>query len=308
MKQIKKRKTILIVPSQARSVKAFRVRFSIGLLFIIIVLTGFFGFFIPFNNVTLDVAKQNQKRNLAEQNRLLSKNLDSSLVLLRDLRDQISLIEEKRDATQKITGLPDDLVDNQSLHQSEPQFNMTTDQLLEYLSEKKAVYQSLIFEISEENNVFERIPVIKPIPNSTVITRRYGMARDPFTGKQKMHHGIDFAGEIGTPVIATASGVVSRVENDPIWGRKITINHRRGYRTVYAHLGSVSVGRGRRVQRGDVIGTIGLSGLTTGPHVHYEILKNNKQVNPEDYFFPQVDIALDEVVIAEELLKEETES
>ena len=138
-------------------------------------------------------------------------------------------------------------------------------------------------------NVFDTIPVIPPVASgSYVISRRYGMDRDPFTGQQKMHYGTDFAAELGVPVNATAAGVVARVESDPLWGRRVTIAHGRSFRTVYAHLGTVRVAQGKAVKRGEEIGTVGMSGLTTGTHVHYEIWHRDRAVNPEEYLFPMM--------------------
>ena len=77
-----------------------------------------------------------------------------------------------------------------------------------------------------------------------------------------------------------------RVEKDAVWGNRIVIAHADSISTVYAHLGTVSTASGRTVKRGEVIGTIGYSGLTTGPHVHYEILKNGVAVDPESFFYP----------------------
>jgi murein DD-endopeptidase MepM/ murein hydrolase activator NlpD len=111
--------------------------------------------------------------------------------------------------------------------------------------------------------------------------------KDPFTGDLKDHKGIDFSAKRGTPVIATASGVVDLVENHKYWGNRIRIKHRYGFSSVYAHLGTVNVRMDQKVKKGDEIGTIGLSGLTIGPHLHYEIRRHGTLIDPENYFFPE---------------------
>ena len=107
--------------------------------------------------------------------------------------------------------------------------------------------------------------------------------------KEKRHQGIDFVALPGTPVCATASGNVRSVENDPIWGNRVIIEHAAGFSTVYAHLGSIQVVLGDQVKRGRQIGTVGQSGITTEPHVHYEVRRNGEAMDPEDLFFPTID-------------------
>ncbi|MDG5815990.1 M23 family metallopeptidase [Chitinispirillales bacterium ANBcel5] len=286
-----KKRTILFVPSQGKSIKAFRVRLPVAILLICIITIGISGFFIPFNQFSYSAAEQNEKKNLKEQNEHLFQNIVSTVKLLHNLRDQVNSLDHMKGEMAEISEFPEEL---SAIRRGEHFLNpadMSSGVLLVYLSEREKFIRQFASLFSESDNVFEEIPVIKPVGTNTVVTRMYGVARDPFSSEKKMHYGIDFAGEIGTPVISTADGVVSRIENDPIWGRRIIINHGRNFRTVYAHLGSVTVGRGRRVKRGDQIGTIGLSGLTTGPHVHYEVWRNNRPVDPEDYFFPQLKTA-----------------
>jgi murein DD-endopeptidase MepM/ murein hydrolase activator NlpD len=109
---------------------------------------------------------------------------------------------------------------------------------------------------------------------------------DPFTSEKKMHYGLDYVAEEGTPVIATATGTVTRIENNPVWGIVIEISFGYEYRAVYAHLGSYLVSKGRTVKRGQIIGTIGMSGLSTGPHLHYEVLREGVRINPQEILFP----------------------
>jgi murein DD-endopeptidase MepM/ murein hydrolase activator NlpD len=135
-------------------------------------------------------------------------------------------------------------------------------------------------------NPFDSIPVCRPVPASAAVSVAFGQTRDPFTNKNKWHYGIDFAAPEKTPVFAAASGQVIKSENDQVWGKRVIIDHRNGFTTVYAHLGKALVAKGRRVKRGEVIGEIGYSGLTTGPHVHYEIRNNSVAVDPEKFFFP----------------------
>ncbi|QOL25895.1 peptidoglycan DD-metalloendopeptidase family protein [Thalassotalea sp. LPB0316] len=113
----------------------------------------------------------------------------------------------------------------------------------------------------------------------------FGTRKDPFTGMPAHHKGIDFAGKEGAPVIATASGVVSWSGERYGYGNLIEINHGNGMKTRYGHNKTLLVAVGDVVNKGDVIAKMGSTGRSTGPHVHYEILRNNKQINPIKYVY-----------------------
>ncbi len=108
----------------------------------------------------------------------------------------------------------------------------------------------------------------------------YGMRKDPFNGKPAMHKGVDFAGKEGAAVIATASGVVSWADNRYGYGQMVEINHGDGLKTRYGHNQKLLVKVGDVVTKGQVVALMGSTGRSTGPHVHYEILQNNVQINP----------------------------
>ena len=135
---------------------------------------------------------------------------------------------------------------------------------------------------SNNNNT----PDISPIMEGTSfkITSGYGERIHPVTKEKTFHHGIDLAAQTGSPVVATANGFVTRVvffENT--YGKLIEIDHRNSYITRYTQLSEYAVKEGDQVQKGDVIGYVGQSGLSTGPHLHYEVFKDGKNVNPQDY-------------------------
>lgn len=111
----------------------------------------------------------------------------------------------------------------------------------------------------------------------------FGMRKDPFTGRKKMHKGVDVAGKSGSSVLATADGVVIRVEKQTGYGKLIEIDHGYKLSTRYGHNKSISVKVGDIVKQGQVIATMGSTGRSTGPHVHYEVLRSGKQVNPNKY-------------------------
>ncbi|MFW6245087.1 MAG: peptidoglycan DD-metalloendopeptidase family protein [Fibrobacterota bacterium] len=286
-----KKRTILIVPPRGMRIKAFHVRFSVVVLVISVVLIGFVGYLIPFNSFTINVQEQNQKKNLAEQNKQLLQNIVATLRLLNSLQEQVDRLEVKQKNIKELAGLPEDAPAVSKQKEIDP-VEMGPSALLLYITEREKFITGFTSALNEKENLFNIVPVCRPVPaGKTIVSKRFGPARDPFTGKKKMHYGVDFAGENGIPVFAAASGTVSLVENDPVWGKRIAIKHGKGFKTVYAHLGSTKVRRGGSVKKGDVIGTIGLSGLTTGPHVHYEVWHKDRAVNPEEYFFPETVLA-----------------
>ena len=111
----------------------------------------------------------------------------------------------------------------------------------------------------------------------------YGYRVDPFSGKKAWHAGVDFAGKEGSEVVAVASGVVTHAGKRYGYGKMVEITHSDGYVTRYGHHKNVTVAVGQLVKKGEVIGHMGSSGRSTGPHVHFEVLKNGRQVNPERY-------------------------
>jgi len=114
------------------------------------------------------------------------------------------------------------------------------------------------------------------------ITSGFGMRQHPVLGFTRMHQGVDFAAPTGTPVVAAADGTVSSVGPRSTYGRTVTLSHQGGTETLYAHLSSFAPGLapGQRVRQGQMIGRVGSTGLSSGPHLHYEILRDGRQVNP----------------------------
>jgi murein DD-endopeptidase MepM/ murein hydrolase activator NlpD len=124
-------------------------------------------------------------------------------------------------------------------------------------------------------------PAIWPVMGH--ITDSFGERLDPFSGEGAFHTGVDVASDYGAPVHATADGIVTIAENHAGYGRLVVIDHGFGITTWYAHLSSFSAVVGARIKRGEVVGYTGISGRSTGPHVHYEVRLNNAPVNPWRY-------------------------
>lgn len=124
-------------------------------------------------------------------------------------------------------------------------------------------------------------PTIAPVIG--VITDGFGNRRDPFTGLRAYHDGLDLSARRGTPIVAPADGVVVFAGRKGGMGRMIRVSHGFGFQTVYGHLDSIQVEPGQDVRRGEEIGTVGNTGRSTGPHLHYEVVKDGRAVNPLYY-------------------------
>lgn len=129
----------------------------------------------------------------------------------------------------------------------------------------------------------EKAPFAIPVKNAYRFTSGFGYRRDPKTGGRRLHQGVDFAGPVGTPLYATADGVVTHSGWSSGYGRLVKIQHEFGIETRYAHMSKINVKSGQRVSRGDRIGDMGASGRVTGPHLHYEVRIGGKAVNPMTY-------------------------
>lgn len=129
----------------------------------------------------------------------------------------------------------------------------------------------------------EHLPTAPPLPGSPVFASNFGVRLDPFTHAPARHEGLDFGATAGTPILATAAGVVRRVASDRDYGNVVDIDHGNGYLTRYAHARAISVKPGQRVSRGTQIGTVGSTGRSTAPHLHYEIRLHNQPQNPLHY-------------------------
>ncbi len=167
-----------------------------------------------------------------------------------------------------------------------------TTERLEVLIKQTVVQSRSLDEIeklaSNRAELIKAIPSIQPIKNEDLkrIASGFGKRRDPFTKLWRQHNGIDFTAKKGTPVYATGDGIIKRADNRSSgYGRHIRIDHGHGYVSLYAHLDGYNVRRGQRVKRGEIIGFVGNTGRSAGAHLHYEIFKDKKHINPINFYY-----------------------
>ncbi len=143
-------------------------------------------------------------------------------------------------------------------------------------------------EYFDENGKGMTKSLMKTPINGARLSSSYGMRKHPILGYNKMHKGVDFAAPTGTPIFAAGNGVIEFAGRNGGYGKYIRIRHDSTYKTAYAHLSSYKKGiySGARVKQGDIIGYVGSTGRSTGPHLHYEIIVNGKQINPATLKLP----------------------
>ena len=162
------------------------------------------------------------------------------------------------------------------------------DQLTKQLYLQSKSFDEVIDLAKNKSNMLASIPAIQPVANKDLkrMASGYGYRIHPIYKTRKMHYGMDFSAKTGTEIYATGDGVVSKIKRSKRgYGNYVKINHGFGYETLYAHMSKYIVKRGQKVKRGEVIGYVGNSGISTAPHLHYEVRKDNKKINPMNFYY-----------------------
>lgn len=156
------------------------------------------------------------------------------------------------------------------------------------MASQKKSYQELNGLLNNKEKLLAATPAIQPVSNKDLnrIASGFGYRIDPIYKTIKMHAGLDFTAPQGTPIYATAEGVVTTAANTGNgYGNHVVINHGYGYETLYGHMVRIKTRAGQRVKRGDLIGYVGSTGKSTGPHCHYEVHKNGQKLDPVYFFY-----------------------
>ncbi|NBC82145.1 MAG: peptidoglycan DD-metalloendopeptidase family protein [Bacteroidetes bacterium] len=156
------------------------------------------------------------------------------------------------------------------------------------LSIQEKSHHEILNALEDKKELQLSMPAIQPVSVNDLISisSHFGVRYHPIHGKFLMHDGTDFTGDIGTPIYATGKGKVVEVKHAVTgYGNEVMIDHGFGFKTRYAHLHEILVEEGQLVNRGDLIAKLGNTGNSTGPHLHYEVILNNKNVDPINYFY-----------------------
>lgn len=281
---------LVIVPPKGTRLPLMRIRVSLIVVLGVCAVAGFVGYFIPIDTLSVDAVEQNQRRSLVNQNTMLLRRVRALRESVDTLSSMTAALQSRASQVQALTQF--DTTQPVKLRpkpRTTPAAQAQAD--VAQVTAHCVSLASVIAALQQDSLLFSEIPVVRPIVGDALLSTRFGQARSPFTGRMVYHYGLDIVAPKGTPVIATAAGTVVSVQQDPQWGLRVRIRHAYGFTTVYAHLGSARVGSGRSVKKGEEIGTVGMSGVSTGPHVHYETLQGETPINPEVLFFPDLDEA-----------------
>jgi murein DD-endopeptidase MepM/ murein hydrolase activator NlpD len=156
--------------------------------------------------------------------------------------------------------------------------SMTIDEINELINLDLENYDQLMKEIEQQMDFAESKPDL--VPHKGHITSYFGYRQNPVTGIYTMHDGIDISGDVGDSIVASGSGIVTYAGWNDNYGKMIIVSHGYGYESVYAHNSKLLVDKGDTVKKGQVIAELGNTGRSTGPHVHFEIHKDNQKINP----------------------------
>jgi murein DD-endopeptidase MepM/ murein hydrolase activator NlpD len=183
------------------------------------------------------------------------------------------------------------------------------DKLTKRLYIQSKSFDDVVKMARNKQQLINSIPAIMPINNKFLrhAPSGFGWRTHPIYKSSEFHPGMDFASPEGTPIYATGDGVVERADNTAHgYGNHVVLNHGYGYQTLYGHMSKIATSIGKKVKRGELIGYVGSTGLSTAPHVHYEVIKNGGKVNPINFYYN--DLSPEEYQIMLELSSKSTQS
>ena len=262
-------------------------------------LIAFFGF-IGFSQFLMSPKERTQKReleNLKLHYELLSKRMEESSNVLSELQTRDNNIyrtyfeaspipEEQRKAG---FGGVNRYKHLEGFDNTGMVTNVTKN--LDVLSKQMVVQSKSLDEIvslaKEKESMLASIPAIQPVKNQDLkrMASGYGMRMHPILKTRRMHNGMDFTSPRGTPIFASGNGKIKKAHRSSSFGKVVYIDHGYGYETIYAHMSKITAKKGQLVKRGDIIGYVGNTGRSMAPHLHYEVHKNGRPVNPIYYYY-----------------------
>ncbi len=235
------------------------------------------------------------RRHLSEENRALRSRVGQLDEDLKGLRGDLTHLEDQKVNALMISGV--EYMDGEKRSKTSSLFsffhgrNRSSIDVGESLRRAKiisAYFDTTLRLLHDQGQLVESLPTSYPVSAEAIITREFGYSPDPFTGRKALHAGVDFSLRAGAPVFASGGGTVEMADKDLLWGNCVKIDHGRGVESFYAHLQDVMVKRGQKVARGEAIGTMGMSGVASGVHLHYELTVHNAKADPMNYFLPEL--------------------
>ena len=272
-----------------------------ALLFVLLGVSGYFVTLLILGTPESVDDLRSENARLQSQYAVLSQRLDEAMGVMEDIRERDDNLYRVMFMAEPVSN---DIrnVNYASTNRYEAYEDMdnaelviATTQKMDQLSRQLYIQSKSFDEVVDfyrnHEDMLVHLPAIQPVANKDLkrTASGYGYRIHPIYQTRIFHKGMDFACDIGTPVYATADGVVKNARYERGYGYIVTIDHGYGYETRYAHLKSMNVKRGQHVVRGETIALSGNSGRSTGPHVHYEVLLRGNPVNPAYYYFMDLD-------------------
>ena len=267
--------------------------FALALVFVIV--------FLNFYETPKTKRLKRENKQLASQYELMSKDLDKVEAVLTDLQQRDDNIyrvifeAEPIPSSVRDAGFGGVNKYSQLEDMSNSALVIATAKKLDVISKQAYIQSKSYDEVMKmalnKEKMLAALPAIQPITNKDLkrTSSGWGYRMHPIYKVRKMHWGLDFTAPIGTPIYATGDGTVTEVQGSKRsrvgLGLHVKIDHGYGYETVYGHMNEFNVKRGQKVKRGDIIGYVGNTGGSTAPHVHYEVHKDGRKVNPAYYVF-----------------------
>lgn len=286
-----KRYSVLLIPEGSDQVRRLSIKRSYlgGLLALLICLMTGAGWIV--GDYLRVLGTQAELTQLRQSTTTQENELQQLSAELTDMRRQMVLLSQN-DAklrtlarldppvTEGLTGMGGPYGDEESVDLADIQYQI--DRLRAQIDLQRTSQETIHGILNDKHSLAASTPMGVPVKGWT--TSAFGYRKDPFTGKRKFHHGYDIAARTGTPIYATADGVVRRIIDQPGYGKTVEIDHGYGYRTRFAHNSRIYVKKGQRVKRYQKIAAVGNTGRSTGPHLHYEVILDGVPVNPKKYF------------------------
>jgi len=299
---LKRKLTLMVVPDSQGIARQISVPVALlysAVLFILIVL--FVGFFFAAQYFSHRVSEVEVQKLRTENERLHDK-YEQMRWDLAEVDSRYKDLVNKEIAIRTIFDLPEISTEERQLGIGGPESKtlavMSTNEKFAFKTEQEVdrLLRLSTFEIEKYAEVEQDLTGLKDRlahtpsiwPVKGWLSRGFGMKHDPFTGYKQMHRGLDIANRVGTPIMAPADGRVTQVGTVGNMGKMITIDHGYGFVTRYGHLSTTIAKRGDRVKRGDVIAMMGSTGYSTGPHLHYEVWRNGKALNPMSFILNEL--------------------
>lgn len=233
------------------------------------------------------------RRKLGQENGALEHRVGKLDQDMRGLRSDLARLEEQKVNALMLSGV--EYMEGEKRHKSSRllsffhAFGTRQPDVTASLMRARAIsayLDSTLGLLQSKTELVGSLPTALPVAPTAIPTREFGYSPDPFTGRKALHAGVDFSQQAGAPVFAAGGGTVSEAQKDLLWGNCLRIDHGRGVETFYAHLQDLSVRRGQAVVRGQQMGTMGMTGVATGVHLHFELNVRNAKVDPMIYFLP----------------------